>query len=65
MAQAINLISAVPEGMPGPEHFAVASQPAPTLGDGILVELLTLSVSGPERSRADTDLQHPSATRPL
>ena len=44
MAQAISLIAAVPEGMPGPEHFEVTAAPAPTLGDGILVELLTLSV---------------------
>ena len=42
--ETINLIAAVPEGMPGPEHFEVVAGPAPTLGDGILVELLTLSV---------------------
>ena len=43
MAQAVNLTSAVPEGMPGPEHFEVTDVLVPQLGDGILVELLTLS----------------------
>lgn len=43
MAQAVKLTSAVPEGMPGPEHFEVTEVSMPELGDGILVELLTLS----------------------
>ena len=43
MARAVRLLQSVPKGMPQPSHFGVGDEPAPVLGDGLLVELLCLS----------------------
>lgn len=51
MPTSVNLARNVPEGMPGPEHFAVEPIAPPPVGDGILVQLLSLSADPYMRGR--------------
>ena len=51
MPAAVCLAANVPEGMPGPEHFKIERVATPTVGDGILIELLSLSADPYMRGR--------------
>lgn len=51
MAKSIILKTSLDEGVPGPEHFEIRDLPMPSLGDGVLVELLALSPDPYMRAR--------------
>jgi len=51
MAKTIILKQHLLEGLPGPEHFDIVSYPLPLIGDGLLVELLTISADPYMRGR--------------
>mmetsp|Transcript_11768 Transcript_11768/g.36773 ORF Transcript_11768/g.36773 Transcript_11768/m.36773 type:complete len:354 (-) Transcript_11768:83-1144(-) len=51
MAKTIILKSNLDEGIPGPEHFEIVTTPMPTISDGLLLELHTISADPYMRGR--------------
>ena len=55
MARSLILKTSLNEGLPGPEHFEIQESAWPTLGDGVIVMLLTVSADPYMRYRIRSD----------
>lgn len=55
MARSLILKTSLNEGLPGPEHFEIQKSAWPTLGDGVIVMLLTVSADPYMRYRIRSD----------